>query len=36
VSKTFSVLLRPDNYIGYIAEGYGAESVKKYLDSVLQ
>ena len=36
VSKTFSVLLRPDNYIGYIAEGDGAGSVKDYLDDVLR
>ncbi|MEO8647628.1 MAG: FAD-dependent monooxygenase [Acidobacteriota bacterium] len=29
--KTFSVLLRPDNYIGYIAENATAESVTQYL-----
>ena len=36
VSKTFSVLLRPDNHIGYIAEGYDKESVKTYLDGALR
>jgi 2-polyprenyl-6-methoxyphenol hydroxylase-like FAD-dependent oxidoreductase len=34
VSETFTVVLRPDNYIGYIAAGYSIEAVKKYLTRV--
>jgi hypothetical protein len=33
-SATFTVLLRPDNYIGYIAEGYSIDDVKSYLARV--
>jgi 2-polyprenyl-6-methoxyphenol hydroxylase-like FAD-dependent oxidoreductase len=32
-SKTFTVLLRPDNYIGYIASGNSIEGVKNYIRS---
>ena len=30
-SKTFTVLLRPDNYIGMISLGFSPERVKAYL-----
>ena len=30
-SKTFSILLRPDNYIGLITEDYSGEDLKRYL-----
>jgi hypothetical protein len=33
-SETFTVLLRPDNYIGYIAAGYSIDEVKNYLTRV--
>ena len=33
--QTFCVLLRPDNYIGYIAEGAELDGVKTYMKKVL-
>ncbi|MEP7213009.1 MAG: FAD-dependent monooxygenase [Acidobacteriota bacterium] len=33
-TKTFTVLLRPDNYIGYLADGYSGEDVKDYLNKI--
>jgi 2-polyprenyl-6-methoxyphenol hydroxylase-like FAD-dependent oxidoreductase len=33
-SKTFTLLLRPDNYIGYIGDGYSIEDVRNYLDAI--
>lgn len=33
--QTFCVLLRPDNYIGYIASGVNVEGVKEYLKKIL-
>ncbi|MGD9588621.1 MAG: FAD-dependent monooxygenase [Pyrinomonadaceae bacterium] len=32
---TFCVLLRPDNYIGFIGKGYDIEGVKDYLKKIL-
>ena len=34
-SQTFSVLLRPDNYVGYIGTDPSSEDVKNYLDRIL-
>ncbi len=33
--ETFSVLLRPDNYIGYIASGVDVKGVKEYIKKIL-
>jgi len=35
-SKPFLVLLRPDNYIGLIANGFSSDLVVKYLDQFCQ
>lgn len=35
-TETFTVLLRPDNYIGYISEGAAVEGVRNYLDKILK
>jgi hypothetical protein len=32
--KTVTIMLRPDNYIGYIAEGFSVEKAKSYLSGV--
>ncbi|MFD2574391.1 FAD-dependent monooxygenase [Spirosoma soli] len=34
-NRPFTVLLRPDNYIGYIYPGYSSEDVESYLDKVI-
>jgi 2-polyprenyl-6-methoxyphenol hydroxylase-like FAD-dependent oxidoreductase len=33
-SESFCVVLRPDNYIGYIRAGFSAESVSNYIDKI--
>ncbi|MCC6329483.1 MAG: hypothetical protein IT174_13290, partial [Acidobacteria bacterium] len=33
--QTFCVLLRPDNYIGYIASGVNVDGAKEYLKKIL-
>ena len=33
--ETFCVLLRPDNYIGYIASGVNTDGVKEYIKKIL-
>lgn len=33
-TETFTVLLRPDNYIGYLAAGYSVGDVNEYLDKI--
>ena len=33
-SETFTVLLRPDNYIGYLSAGFSVEDVKEYLAKI--
>lgn len=33
--ETFSLLLRPDNYIGYIASGVNTDGVKEYMRKIL-
>ncbi|MGI8811505.1 MAG: FAD-dependent monooxygenase [Pyrinomonadaceae bacterium] len=33
-TKTFTVLLRPDNYIGYLGVGYSVEDFRDYWDKV--
>ena len=35
VSRTFSVLLRPDNYIGYIGMGMDRSAVQDYLSQIM-
>ena len=36
ISKTFAVLLRPDNYIGYVSEASSFDGVKDYLNRILK
>ena len=35
-SETFTLVLRPDNYVGYISNGSTADRAKKYLDGILR
>ena len=35
VSQSFTLLLRPDNYIGYIGAGMNIEGAREYLRKVL-
>jgi hypothetical protein len=35
MDQTFCVLLRPDNYIGYIASGVNVDGVKEYMKKIL-
>ncbi len=35
-SESFCILLRPDNYIGYIGEDFSAASVRNYIDQRLK
>ena len=35
-SRTFTVLLRPDNYIGLISEGSDVDNVRRYLEKALR
>ena len=34
-NQSFTLLLRPDNYIGYVAGGVNIEGAKEYLRKVL-